>query len=307
MAKPTFLASLRNRRIEYSNNPEGYAALIAHARHLGIPPSSLHIVMEATGSYERPLATYLAAHGIPHSIHNPNRIKGFIRAEGIHAKTDHIDSRMLELFGQKYHPQPKQPPTDDTLRALTDRREQLQRMRTMEINRLDKATTPSTEKSIHATIEFLNHQIAEIDKQTGDHIKDTPQLADQSALLQEVSGIGPQTAIKLLAHLPELGRIGRQAISCLAGLAPLNRDSGTKTGRRYIQGGRKAVRSALYMAALSASRYNPVLSLYYSELIRRGKEKKVALVAIAHKLLTYLNSLMRKFLEKTVQNPLPAT
>jgi transposase len=249
------------------------------------------VVLEATGGFEMPVTAELAAEGFAVSVINPRQARNFARALGILAKTDRIDASVLARFAQEVRPVPRPlpSPTEQLFAALVTRRRQLIDMRTSEQNRLSGVTTPRVQKSIEKTLAFLDRQIAQIDQEIDDTIKRSPLWREKDDLLQSVPGIGPQTARTLLAELPELGRLNRQQIASLVGVAPLNRDSGLLRGKRTIWGGRTAVRCALYMATLSAVRFNPMIRPLYQRLLRAGKPPKVALIACTRKLLILLN------------------
>ena len=256
------------------------------------------IIIEASGGLEHLLVSYLAAAGLPVIVVNPRQVRDFARATGQLAKTDRLDARMLAQWAAVLHRSPKraqllQTPPDTAmvqLRALVTRRHQLVTMRTAESNRLD-AAQGSTRKSILAVLKTLDRQLATIEADLDRHIDQHHRLTRD--LLDSVKGVGPQTLATLLADLPELGKIPPRQLSALVGLAPMNCDSGRYRGQQHIWGGRRRVRSALYMAVLSGIRFNPVLKTFYTRLVSAGKPKKVALIACAHKLLRILNAIMR--------------
>ena len=258
----------------------------------GLRPVS--IVMEATGSLELPLATELALVDLPVSIVNPRQVRDFAKATGRLAKTDAIDALVLAHFAQAVRP-PARPLTDDQtreLRALSDRRRQLLEMLTAEGNRR-RTAQDLVKPQIDEHIRWLRAGIDDIDRDLRDLIRSSPLWREREQLLRSVPGVGPVLSTDLLAHLPELGQMGRGQIAALVGVAPLNRDSGAYRGRRKIWGGRRDVRTTLYMAALVASRYNPVIRDFYQRLCKAGKPKKVALTACMRKLLVILNSLVK--------------
>jgi transposase len=275
----------------FDNDPKGHAALIAWLK--GISPDL--IVLESTGGYQRVVVAALAAAAMPVVVVNPRQVRDFARALGILAKTDAIDAMVLARFGQKVNPQIR-PLPDVQAAALMDllaRRRQLVELRTAESNRLGQASAPRIKASIRAVLAAIEKQIASIDDDLDDRIKHSPAWKAKEDLLTSVPGIGPLTARTLLACLPELGTISRQSIAALVGVAPINRDSGTMRGKRTTWGGRRVVRSALYMAALVATRFNPVLKAHYARLLAAGKPKKLALVAVMRKLLVILNAMLR--------------
>lgn len=275
--------------VQFANDAAGHAALIAWATPLA--PTAL--VLEATGGYERAAVLALAAAGLPVVVVNPRQVRDFARSTGQLAKTDRLDAAMLALFAERVQPAPR-PLTDEAtaeLAELITRRQQLLAMLTMEKNRLPQVRT-RVRRDVQAHITWLERRVAETDDDLRQAIEASPVWRVQEQLLQSVPGIGPVVSRTLLALLPELGRLNRKEIAALVGVAPLARDSGTWRGRRVIWGGRAAVRRVLYMAALVASRRNPVLKALYTRLVAAGKAKKVALVACMRKLLTILNAIL---------------
>ena len=273
------------------NDPDGIAALVG--RLTAWAPAG--IVLEATGGYEALLVGALAAAGLTPALVNPRQARDFARATGRLAKTDAIDAAALAHFAEAIGPVPK-PLPDEAARAfaaLLARRRQLVQMRAAEQNRLGTAPTAAVRRDVQRHVAWLTRQLARLDKELGEAVQASPLWRAKEDLLRGVPGIGPTVARCLLAELPELGSLsGRQAAS-LAGLAPRNRDSGAYRGRRSIGGGRAGVRGALYMASLSAARYNPVLKAFYRRLRAAGKLAKVALIAVARKLLTIVNAMLR--------------
>ncbi|MCW5185419.1 IS110 family RNA-guided transposase, partial [Burkholderia cenocepacia] len=253
------------------------------------------VILEATGGYERACAVALAGAGLPVSVINPRQARDFARAMGRLAKTDRLDARALAEFAAVLHAQGHQPRAlasqeQRELVALVARRRQLVAMLVSERQRLAVAHERAR-ASIEAMIEALLAQLADIDNDIQHVLQE--RYADLSALLQSVKGVGPTTASTLIAELPELGHLTRKQITSLAGLAPINRDSGTLRGQRHIFGGRASVRRVLYVAALVATRFNPLIRACYLRLVAAGKPKKVALVACMRKLLITLNAIAR--------------
>lgn len=276
------------------NNEAGFEALrqALNGQHVGL------IVLEATGGLERPLATYLLHHGLPVAVVNPRGARDFARAMGHLAKTDAIDALALAHYAQTLAAKADQsgirfePPSPKVqhLQSLVMRRNQLLGMRTAEKNRLGGAVRV-LQKSIQAVIKTLDREIAKLDKEIEATL--SAHFDEQARRLRDVKGIGPTSCATLLAFMPELGTVGNARVAKLAGLAPLNQDSGKARGKRHVWGGRSIVRTTLYMAILSAKRHNPVIKDFYERLIAAGKPKKVALIACAHKLLRILNAMMR--------------
>lgn len=253
------------------------------------------VVMEATGGYEVPVAGALINIGFHVAIVNPRQVRDFARAIGRLAKTDAIDAEVLARFAEVIRPQHRPLPEADAvaLRELVARRRQLVEMLVAERLRLGRGPTQAVRKSVTAHIRYLEVELKQTDDNLGNAVKKSPAWRAKDNLLQSIPGVGPATSRTLLAVLPELGLLDRKKIAALAGVAPLNCDSGTMKGKRHIWGGRAAVRQVLYMAALCAARYNPVIRTFYERLVGAGKAPKVALTACMHKLLTILNALLR--------------
>jgi transposase len=256
------------------------------------------IVLEATGGYELPCTAALVAAGLPVVVVNPRQVRDFARSTGQLAKTDRIDATMLALFGERVRPAIREIPGPElqALEALVARRRQLLEMRTAEQNRLGQAVgrhQRAVKQSLKKHLHYLDRELAITETDLSDRIRQSPVWRERDDLLQSVPGIGAIVAHTLVAEVPELGRLNRREIAKLVGLAPLNHDSGTWRGRRATYGGRTTVRAALYMASLSAIRYNSVIRAFYQRLRTVGKPKKVALVACMRKLLTIINHMLR--------------
>ena len=274
-----------------ANDPAGIADLVARLT----PLRPALVVLEATGGLEYPAAAALAAAGHPVAVVNPRQVHDFAKATGRLAKTDPLDADTLALFAERIQPPARPLPDADAraFEALLLRRRQLLEMRVAEQNRLDTATAATVRASLQAHITWLTKQLDKVDKELAAAIQASPVWRVKDELLQSIKGIGPTVARTLLALLPELGTLSRQQIAALAGLAPRNRDSGQRHGQRSIGGGRAEVRSLLYLAALSAARYNPALQAFSERLRQAGKATKVRLVAVARKLLTIANAVLR--------------
>jgi transposase len=274
-----------------TNDDEGISALVAKLKELA--PSM--VLLEATGGLERRVLARLAGVGLPAMAINPRNVRDFARSMGKLAKTDRIDATVLARFAQVIRP-PLRPVADEQtqeLQAQLTRRRQLVEMIVAEKNRL-AATDPSKlRKLIREHIEYLQKQLAINEYDLDQTIKQTPIWLEKVDLLESIPGVGRVTASTLVALLPELGTLGRKQISALVGVAPFARDSGTLRGRRMIWGGRASVRAVLYMAALTASKWNPAIRAVYLRLKGAGKPSKVALVACMRKLLTILNAILR--------------
>jgi transposase len=274
----------------FGNDEGGIASLVAELRQ--VEPTL--VVLEATGGYQTAAVVALAVAKIPVAVINPRQARDFAKGLGKLAKTDSIDAAMLMEFARLVRPEPRVLADEETLalEAKLTRRRQLIEMRTAERNRLQQSM-PTVRPSIQAVIEFLDEQIDDIDRELRETIRNSAVWREKEDLLRSVPGVGRVTAATLLCEMRELGRLNRKQIAALAGVAPLNRDSGQLRGRRKVWGGRASVRTVLYMAALSAKKHNPVISRFYARLVAAGKCKKVALVACMRKLLTILNSMMR--------------
>lgn len=273
-----------------SNDDAGIATLVAHLE--AHPP--VLVVLEATGGYETLAASAMVAAGIPVAVVNPRQARDFAKSMGYLAKTDPIDARVLARFAQAIRPEPRGVPDEEMqlVRALMARRRQLTEMITAEQNRLKLSKEPVRGR-IQKHIAYLEEEKAAVDKELAEHIRRTPAWREKDDLLQSVPGIGSTASCALIVELPELGHLNRKKIAALVGVAPLNRDSGRWRGTRGVWGGRAHVRSILYMATLTAVRYNPVIRAFYQRLLAEGKATKVALTACMRKLLTILNAMVR--------------
>lgn len=252
------------------------------------------IVLEATGGIERSVVRALVAAELPVTVANPRQVRDFAKATGQLAKTDVLDAHVLARFAEAVRPAVRPVPDDLTadLRALSSRRRQLIDMLTAEKNRLSRAPR-RVHPRIEAHIRWLHAELERADEDLDQTIRQSPIWCEQEDLLKSVPGIGPVISRTLLAELPELGSLNRKQIAALVGVAPLNWDSGTLRGRRAIWGGRAHVRTALYMAALTASRRNPVIKDFYTRLRATGKAPNVALVACMRKLLVIVNAMLK--------------
>jgi transposase len=277
--------------VRLPNTAEGIAEVLRRFR--GGPPAL--VVLEASGGWERPLAAALAGANIPVRVVEPGRVRHFARATGQFAKTDTLDARVIAHFAEAVRPEARPLPDDKAreLQGLLDRRRQLVEARVAEENRLRQGPTAAVRRSLEAHIAYLKGQVEALDAQVGAAITADPEWGPRDAVLRTIPGVGRQTAAMLLGSLPELGTVSGKEAAALAGLAPRARDSGTVKGVRTIFGGRGELRRALYMAAVSAMRFNPALRGFYARLRAAGKAAKVALVAVARKLLTIANAMVR--------------
>jgi transposase len=253
------------------------------------------IVLEATGGLEIPVTAALHAAGLPVVVINPRQVRDFAKATGQLAKTDRLDARVLAHFAAAIKPplRPIKSAEELGLDALVGRRGQLVEMLTAEKNRRGSAATTTVRDEIEQHIDWLEERIAELDEQLKGLVKTSAVWQSNDDILQSVPGIGPVVSVSLLAELPELGTLNRQRISKLVGVAPLNRDSGPHRGTRHIFGGRARVRCMLYMATLSATRFNPVIKEFYQRLLAKHKPFKVAITACMRKLLAIINVMLR--------------
>jgi transposase len=252
------------------------------------------VVLEATGGWEIPVTGLLALAGMPLVVVNPRQVRDFAKATGQLAKTDAIDARVLAQFAEVIRPTPRPLADEQTqaLAALVTRRRQLIEMLTTEKTRLLSARS-GIRKELRAHITWLERALENADANLADAIRQSPVWRETEELLRSVPGIGPVLTTTLLANLPELGTLTHKQIAALVGVAPLNRDSGTLRGRRTVWGGRAQVRAALYMSAIVAARFNPIIRAFYQRLCAAGKAKKVALVACMRKLLIIINAMLK--------------
>lgn len=288
-------------RLRVSNSESGIAELVAR---LSTMRPTL-VVLEATGGYQAALVASLAIAKVATAVVNPRQVRDFAKATGRLAKTDTIDAEVLAHFAEVIRPEPRPFVDEQTLalEALVTRRRQVIEMITAEKNRLAQSHK-SLRSTIKAHINFLQRELQDTNRELDGMLRKTPMWREHEDLLRTAKGVGRMTIATLFADLPELGTLDNKRIAALVGVAPFNRDSGTHRGKRMIWGGRASVRAALYMAALVASRHNPVIRAFYERLCAAGKPKKVALVACMRKLLTILNAMIRT---KSPWRSLPAT
>jgi transposase len=252
------------------------------------------ILIEATGGFETVAVAAVAAAGLPVAVANPAQVRAFAKALGQRAKTDPIDAGVIAHFGEATGVTPRPLPDQATqqLADLVARRRQIVEMIGSERQR-EKRANPRIKKSISRLVKALERELSSVDTDIDDAVRSSPAWREKEDLLSSVPSIGPVISRTLIAELPELGSLDRKQIAALAGLAPFTRQSGQWRGRSFIGGGRASVRTALFMGAVVARRYNPVLKAFYERLLAVGKPKKVALIAVARKLLTILNAIVR--------------
>lgn len=299
-------ASSTGRGWTAANSEEGIDQVL---RSLGELEPEL-IVLEATGGLELPLVSALSVAGLPVVVVNPRQVRDFAKALGRLAKTDRIDAQVLAHFGEAVRPEVRalKDEQTQTLTAIMTRRRQLMEMLTAEKNRLG-ISRKVVRKDIQRHIGWLEARLGEIDKDLAEVIKECPAWREKDQLLRSVPGVGPVLSCSILCELPEIGRLSGKKIAALVGVAPFNRDSGTLKGKRSVWGGRRNVRSVLYMAALVASRFNPVIKDLYQRLVAAGKLAKVALTACMRKLIVILNAMVRTgqpWRSKSRAEPVPA-
>ena len=270
----------------------GLERLVEWLRELG---PGAHVVLEASGGYEREVVAWLQAHDLAVSVVNAGWVRNFARSQGRLAKTDRIDARVLVDFAAANAPRLCAPvcPEQRKLTDLVRARQQLVAVRTLLQNQLEHTREPLARRSQQELVELTDTRIRRLEKALAALIAQTPQLNAKAQKLTAVAGIGATTAALLLAELPELGTLSKAEAAALAGLAPRNHDSGTFRGQRHIAGGRPAVRTGLWMPTLVATQHNPVLKAFYQRLRAKGKPAKVALIATARKLLIHLNCLLK--------------
>lgn len=274
-----------------ANDPAGVARVVATL----LPLRPRVVVVEATGGLETPLVAALWAKGVPVVAVNPRQVRDFAKGVGRLAKNDRVDADVLARFGEAVKPEVR-PPASAEQQAFDDlftRRRQLVDMRTMEVNRLSACADKRVRRSLEEHIRWLDKRIDGVDGELGEAVRTSPAWREKDDLLRSVPGVGPQTSRTLIAALPELGTVEPGRAAALAGLAPYDEDSGRHRGIRTIRGGRADVRSALYMAAFTAVRFNPVLKAFGDRLRAKGKAFKVILVAAARKLVEILNAMLR--------------
>ncbi len=273
------------------NTAEGIATLVVRLEAL----SPALILLEATGGLERAAAVALAEAGLPIRIVEPGRVRHFARSIGPHSKTDALDARVLAHDAEAVRPEARDLPDERTrdLQASLDRRRQLVAIRVAAQDRLKQGPTAAVRADLEAHIAYLGAQVDRINTSIGEAIEADPDWTLRDEVLRSVPGIGPQTSRTLPGLLPELGKLTGKRVSALAGLAPRARDSGTVRGARTIFGGRAEVRTALYMASVSAMRFDPDLRVFYRRLRQAGKAAEVALTAVSRKLLTIANAMLR--------------
>jgi transposase len=272
-------------------NAPGLDALVERLRRL-----APHLVaLEATGGFETVVAAALSAAGLPLVVVNPAQVRCFAKALGQRAKTDPIDAAVIAHFAEATAPEPRPLPDDATqlLADLVTRRRQIVAMLVAERQREKRATAKRLKKSITRLIKALEKELDSVNTDISEAVRGSPVWREKDDLLASVPGVGPVIARTLIAEMPELGRLDRKQIAALAGLAPWTRQSGQWRGKSFIGGGRTSVRCVLFIGAMTATRHNPLLKAFFDRLVAAGKPKMVAFIAVARKLLTILNAMIR--------------
>ena len=280
-----------NRHFVTPNNDRGLKQLVKRLRAL----KPQLIVLEASGGYEFLVIAALAEAQLPVALINPQAVRKFAGATGKLAKTDKIDAQVLAHFAEALRPEPRPLPDQahQVLKAAIQRRQQVVKMIGQEENRLEKTFIPSVRRDIQVHLAWLRRRLEQLDRDLDDLIRQSPLWQDRDRLLQSIPGIGPVVSRAVIAQLPEAGTLpGKKAVA-LVGVAPYNRDSGRFRGKRMIRGGRSYLRRMLYMAAVVASRCNPVIRAFYHRLVAAGKPKKLALTACMRKLVLILNAMVK--------------
>ena len=287
-----WISAQRTERLSTTNAPEGFQTLVGQWPE----PAAVRVVVEATGGYERALVAALVEAGVRTAVVNPRQVRDFAKALGVLAKTDRIDAGVLARFGQRVEPRllEEDPSQRAELMQLVTRRRQLVDLRTMESNRRELTTARAAAKSIRHVLSLLDKEIVHLEAEIARLLDSDDDWRAKIKLLSTTPGVARVTSATLVAEVPELGRLGRQAIAALVGVAPLNDDSGRHRGGRRVAGGRASVRRVLYMAALSARRCNPAIRAFAQRLAAQGKRPKVIIIACMRKLLVILNAMLKQ-------------
>lgn len=296
----------KNARLSIRNSEDAVVReLVSAVRGM----SGVMVIMEATGGYEKTLVKVLEGQRIACAVVNPRRVRDFAKGVGLDAKTDRIDAAVISRFGEVVKPSPMAAKSaeEQKLSALVTRRSQLLELINQEQNRIAQTADDEIREFIQNSIQSLKKQLREIDERLKTCVANDKVNARKVEIMNSVDGIGSITISTFLAELPELGKLNREEIAKLVGVAPLNRDSGTWKGKRFILGGRSYVRRVLYMATLVATRHNQRIKSYYQHLLAQGKLKKVAIVACMRKLLTILNTLIKNDVLWSNEKSVPVT
>lgn len=298
VAKATLQVHLQGSQIQFHNTPQGRTQLCKKVQAV----AGAHVVCEATGGYERPMVEALHKAQTPVSVVNPARVRAAALAKGQRAKNDPIDAQGLTDYGQRFQPEPTPPvaKVQRQLRALTQWLQQLTAAKAIAKTQAEHYQEPFVRRQHQALIDYYESQIEMVEAQIQKLMDQDPALQQRVQCLDAIAGVGSRTAVLVLAHMPELSQLNRQQATALAGLAPWTRDSGTMKGCRCIGGGRPEVRTALYMASLSAIRCNSTLQAFFQRLTGKGKPGKVALTAVMRKLLIHMNAQLQALAAKPI-------
>jgi len=286
-----------NRHWRVANDDSGIRDLVKQCKK----DRPARIIMESSGGFQIPLSAALANADLPVVVMNPRQVRDFAKSKGYLAKTDKLDARVLAEYGKSNRPEIRPLKDEQTreLDALVTRRKQLKEMLTAEKNRFE-ASSKKVRKNLKAHIAWLEKSLKQVDKDLGSFIKGSPVWREKDAIIQSVPGAGPVLSASLLSKVPQLGALNRRQIAALIGVAPFNCDSGAFKGQRHIWGGIAEVRSVLYMATLAAIRSNPVIREFYARLVRKNKQRKLAITACMRKLIVIINAMVRN---QTMWNP----
>ena len=296
VSKPLLDVDWQGIAINFKNSKNGIITLVEKLRQLREQENLISVVLEASGGYEKGLVKACYNTKVPIHVVHANKVRSFAKSKGILAKTDKLDATVLSEYGSVMRIQPDNlllTENAEKIRLLLDRRKQLMNDRQRERNRIDKISDESIRQSIEDHTKWLDDEISKVEEALAEHSQ-ADDVKSNYDLLTSIPAIGSLVANHLIAYLPELGSLSHKAIAALVGVAPYNRDSGNFSGKRFIQGGRKDLRHVLYMSAVVATRFNPDLKNFYNRLRAAGKPAKVALIAVIRKLLSMLNSVMRR-------------
>jgi transposase len=296
VSKDTLVVAFERNRLQFSNSKEGHRKLIAQIKKQSVlQPAPVHVICEATGPYHLPMCLALQAAGVAVTISNPARIHYFGRSEGVLAKNDPIDAALIERFGNSKRPPADPPlcPEQIALSEMINHRRQLVDAITVFRTHRQQVLDASLRQEIDKSIAAFQKRVEALERQLRQKIDANPTWKKKLDLLMTAKGVGFLTALVLVVKMPELGSLNRGQCAALSGLAPYDDDSGSQQNKRSIRGGRSEVRSAMYMAALSAIRFNPILKAIYQRMRKNKRPAKVAMIAVMRKMLIYLNALLK--------------
>lgn len=296
VSKDSLDVSTPNEVFKSKNDESGFKSILRIINKLG---ANLHCVCESTGGYELKLSLFLFANGVTMSVENPAKVKYFKRSLGDKAKTDKLDAECLRLYGERMNPREWRAPTESELErnGLLRRREEYVKTRMQEKNRLSIESNKMLKRNIEKHIKFLDKEILELEAEIESLIISDREMEKKSDIIKGIKGFGKVSAMSLLTYLPELGYLSKGGVAAIVGVAPYNRDSGQKNGKRMIRGGRKILRDKLYMPTLQAMRHNEIIRDYYERLNSKGKPFKVCAIACMRKLLIHINAQISKYIK----------